>query len=275
MPSSKDQISRRKFLGMATAASLVGTGIYQWNEVDRIKVEKRDLHLPRWSADGFRVAFLTDFHVNMRHERDRVLRAVEIAVEWKPDVILCGGDYLNADWDSGHRHVDTIASRLGDSGIPTFAVLGNHDIILDDVLGMTQRCRERGMHILQNETREVGGVIIAGIDDGAYQRDRHDFLTPRQDKNVLAIFHEPDFVTRVDPKMSLVLSGHSHGGQICLPGGHHVHTPHGARKYIEGFYPEAKVPLYVSRGIGTTGPRLRSFCPAEVSLLTLRDSTAS
>jgi hypothetical protein len=69
-------------------------------------------------------------------------------------------------------------------------------------------------------------------------------------------------------EVSLQLSGHSHGGEVCLPGGFALHTPSAAKRYISGFYPNAPVPLYVSRGIATLSP-MRIYCPPEVAVLTL------
>jgi predicted MPP superfamily phosphohydrolase len=85
------------------------------------------------------------------------------------------------------------------------------------------------------------------------------------------MLHEPDYVDDVTPaECSLQVSGHSHGGQMCLPFGRPLSLPRGARKYFGGFYPDAKVPLYVSRGVGTIGVDLRFFCPPEVTVLTLK-----
>jgi len=129
--------------------------------------------------------------------------------------------------------------------------------------------RHAGIRILRNETLDVDGVSIAGIDDGLFRRDRHDFLEPTQDRNVVALFHEPDFVDRVDQRASLMISGHTHGGQVCWPWGRAVHLPNGGRAFQRGFFEETKVPLYVSRGVGTIGPDFRFFAPPEVSILSL------
>jgi hypothetical protein len=88
--------------------------------------------------------------------------------------------------------------------------------------------------------------------------------------SLIALMHEPDFVSILPKKVCLQLSGHSHGGQMCLPMGVPIHLPRGGRLYVQGFYPHAPVPLYVTRGIGTTGLDFRTFCPPEVSILTLR-----
>jgi predicted MPP superfamily phosphohydrolase len=91
----------------------------------------------------------------------------------------------------------------------------------------------------------------------------------------VTLFHEPDFVERVDPRSSLMIAGHTHGGQVCWPWGSAVHLPKGGRKYQKGFYAHTKVPLYVSRGVGTVGPDYRCFAPPEVSVLTLKGEIAS
>jgi predicted MPP superfamily phosphohydrolase len=79
-------------------------------------------------------------------------------------------------------------------------------------------------------------------------------------------------VERLETKSSLVVSGHSHGGQVCLPFGIALYTPYGARKYIAGYYAEARTPLFVSRGVGVNRG-IRYNCPPEVNILTLNPET--
>jgi predicted MPP superfamily phosphohydrolase len=123
---------------------------------------------------------------------------------------------------------------------------------------------------LRNGSFEVDGVTVAGIDDAIAGRNNPEFLQPgRHSKSLLTLLHEPDVVEDTPDHVSLQISGHSHGGQICLPTGVALHTPKGAKKYISGFYPDAKVPLYVTRGVGTQGLDWRLFCLPEVSLLTI------
>jgi uncharacterized protein len=83
------------------------------------------------------------------------------------------------------------------------------------------------------------------------------------------VWHEPDAVDALPAGPDLMVSGHSHGGQFLAPWGWAPGTSELGKKYIRGWYPRAPVPLYVSRGVGTTGPPSRLFCPAEVSILTL------
>jgi hypothetical protein len=91
------------------------------------------------------------------------------------------------------------------------------------------------------------------------------------------IGHEPELADRrpeTVPRPALLLCGHTHGGQIRLPGLPAI-TPVGSGRYVEGWYRDAAVPLYVSRGVGGSGPRLRYRCPAEVALFELRPTPAT
>lgn len=254
---------------LALAGGVLGTGAYQFTEKNRLQIRRETLSLPKWKADGFKVAFLSDLHVNSKPEIEPALEAMRAAVAEKPDVILLGGDYMN--WGSSLPHVESWLRQLETRAIPTYAILGNHDFWSGDVGNLIARLGNSKLKLLRNEIAHVEDVAIYGIDDGIQGKDRHDRLREHQDSgSVIGLFHEPDFVTRVDPRLSVMLAGHSHGGQVCLPMGKPMSLPRGARKYYDGFYPDAKVPLFVSRGVGMTGPRVRLFCRPDVSILTLQ-----
>lgn len=272
MPDVKKKVSRRavlKWAGLGTIA----LGASQINNRNELTVERSTLRLPRWDAEGFKIALLTDLHMDSRSKADRGLRAARLAVAEKPDVILIGGDLASTSKEASVQACLRTIQAILEYGIPTYAVLGNHEYWVHDVPGLVstlaRSMKGRRSSLLRNETAVVDGVVIAGVDDGIAGRDRHQFLHSAHDKNVVTLFHEPDFVTRVDRRASVMLAGHSHGGQVCLPFGIPVHTPRGARTYIKGFFPQAPVPLYVSRGVGTVGPSVRVFCPPEISILTL------
>lgn len=266
------KITRREALGIGVAG-IASVGIFQFGSADRVKVEHRELRLPRWNADGMKVALITDLHMDSPHKRDRAIRAWELAVRERPDLILLGGDYVSDHSSSALDLACEGLTTIAGGSTPTYGVLGNHDYWVGDppktIARLAKSLSSRSSRLLRNEAVEFNGITIAGIDDGLMAMDRHDFLTVSRDKNVLCLFHEPDFVDRVDARASLMLAGHSHGGQICMPFGKPLHTPLGARIYIDGFYDRESVPLYVSRGVGTIGPDRRLFCPPEVTIMTL------
>lgn len=262
--------SRRAFLGL-TAAGLAAGSVagWQWGEVTRIVTERHKLRLPRWDANGFRVAQISDLHLVTPQAVQLALRAVDYALAERPEAVVITGDFLHGHNDRALVRVTDFLDNLPETDIPLIAVLGNHDYWIDDPRALIETLQGSPIKLLRNELASIGGVQIIGIDDGIAGRDRHHVLGPSADRNTLTLFHEPDFVDRIDRRSSLMLAGHSHGGQICLPGNWPLHTPRGARTYIRGYYPDAPVPLYVNRGIGTIGIPKRSFCAPEVTVLEL------
>lgn len=267
------KVGRRRFLGVA-AAGVVGLGLWQWPEANRLRLERHTLRLPRWTLPGYKLALLADLHADDPLSLERAQRAIALALDQEPDLVLFSGDQVSTGRKSA---VSAMARALGAvprAGVPCAAVLGNHEYWAECVDQCASELHEHGVPLLRNEVLRVGEVTVAGVDDGCERKDRHDFVPRSVTSNLITLFHEPDLVERVDARSALMLAGHSHGGQMCLPLGIPVHTPRYADRYIKGYYPEARVPLYVSRGVGTVGPDVRSFCPPEVTLLTLQPSAA-
>lgn len=269
------KITRREALGIGVAG-IASAGFYQFGSASRIKLEHHTLQLPRWSADGFRIGLMTDLHIDSESKYRRAIEAWNMAVRERPDVIVLGGDYVSEPTATAHALTTKALAHFSRDSIPTYGILGNHDYWAGssgESIPMLQNSLESAHStLLRNEIVDIGGVTICGIDDGLVNRDRHDVLGPSHDKNVVCVFHEPDFVDRIDPRASVMLAGHSHGGQVCLPFGKPLHTPRGARTYIAGWYDLDPVPLFVSRGVGTIGPDRRLFCPPEVTILTLQSA---
>lgn len=268
---SSKKVSRRRLIKTLVFGGLGATAVAEWGQANRIAIERSTLALPKWDADGFKVGFISDLHTNTPNQAERAVEALRLALLEKPDVVLIGGDFLDRSDETAVRSLDRFLQAAGGESVPIYAVLGNHDYWLPNPRTVIDRIRRSEVRLLRNETARLDGVTILGIDDGIAKRDRHDTLSSKADgKSTIAVFHEPDFVDRVDKRVSLMLAGHSHGGQVCLPFGIAVHTPKGARTYKRGFYSSAPVPLYVSRGVGTVGPDVRLYCAPEVSILTLR-----
>jgi predicted MPP superfamily phosphohydrolase len=266
-------LTRRQVLG-AMGLGVVAGGIAPSlgrNHAYNLHVEKHEIKLERWDADGFKVAFLSDFHLNGKSQTERAIHSLALAAKEKPDVLILGGDFIEHDTPKDLERLRQFAKALRDLDLPILSVLGNHDywsLGWRDVLSILKSAR---VQVLQNRRIEFQGVTIAGVDDAIDKRQDFSFLDERgASRSLLSVLHEPDFVEEQPRHVSLQLSGHSHGGQMCLPGGTPVHVPKYGRKYTAGFYGNLSVPLYVSRGVGTTSFDMRLFCPPEVSILTLR-----
>lgn len=265
-------VSRRSFLkgSLIGLGGAIATAAYGDFDSKYLVVEEHELRLRNWKHDGLRVALLTDIHVNDSESTERAVKAAHKVAELKPDVVLFGGDAVNFDRADVHDNTIEALAPLRKLTCPKLAVLGNHDYWSTNPEAVRASLRASGFTVLANEVARFDTFNIAGYDDRI--GGKKDPMFQPDLLNTIALMHEPDDVDVVPETVSLQISGHSHGGQICLPFGIALQTPKGARKYVKGFYPDAKVPLYVSRGIGTIGPKWRTFCPPEISLLTLRSA---
>jgi uncharacterized protein len=266
-------LTRRELLRAGAAGLGLGIATAALGDVSAtaLEVSRSELALPNWDAGGFKVAVLADLHANNPEEANRAARACSLAIGEAPDAILIPGDFINQR-DTGHfPNLRRALSPLRAARCPVIGTLGNHDYVFGQSDRVAEVVRQCGIQLLRNSLTEIQGVTIAGLEDAIEGHPDIGFLDRGFfSRSLICLLHEPDFVTVQPESVSIQISGHSHGGQICLPGGIPVHLPYGGRDFVAGFYPEAKVPLFVTRGVGTTGPQWRLFCRPEVNVLTLK-----
>lgn len=246
-------------------------------EARSIAVECQTLGLRNWPAafEGLRVAFLTDLHCSDTTPTAFLMQAVEETNRLKPDVVFLGGDYVTR----GTEYIQPVADVLAHLRAPlgVYFVLGNHDHVAEPAM-VRSALKHVGIIDVTNSGRwlSIGQerVRIAGIDDmWEGKPDLHAALSGTTEHDpVILLSHNPDFSMQLtDPRVRLVLSGHTHGGQILLPhiGAVVTNTSFGL---ISGTFPFDTFQLYVSRGLGTVVAPLRYQCPPEVTLLTLTNA---
>jgi predicted MPP superfamily phosphohydrolase len=251
----------------------------------------RVTRLPVWVPNlptalaGATIAHVADLHLYQPEPHAAALRALAILERERPDLLVLTGD----QWDHGSGATAYISwLRARPSGLPALAVLGNHEYAIgegsrSDVVRAAERIHQRGeAELLVNRHREIAlrgtSLKVLGLDDLRHGQPRPDLfdtvLDPAEPQ--LWLFHEPAQADRPGwPRSAapfLMLAGHTHGGQIRLPLVPAV-TPSGSGPYVAGLYRTARGPLYVSRGVGGSGPRIRYRCPAEVALFELRPAT--
>lgn len=265
-------VSRRSFLrGMA--GGLIGSTVAgAWGDIGsrHVRLDRVELRLKGWKADGLRIGFFSDIHVNEYGEMMRAKRAAEMLAAEPLDLLCFGGDAVNFNADVSMDYISESLAPFDGLKCPKLAILGNHDYWTGAVHKVEKRLDGAGFRILKNEVAEFENYAVAGYDDRMSGKIDKTFQPGHE--SLLVLMHEPDHVEFVPKTACLQLSGHSHGGQLCLPFGIPVHTPKLSRVYQVGFYPDAHVPIYVSRGVGTTGPKWRTFCPPEVTVLTMRSA---
>jgi len=280
-------LSRRKFLTrLATGASiLAGMGAVDAFVVEpnAFAVEHVQIEWPRLpeAFNGFRIAQISDIHFGPYMHSAGVESAVRMAQTFHPDLVVLTGDFVShplggRNGRRGAGHAEPCADALSKFGsIPMMAVLGNHDCWNDAGI-VTGALQERRIAVLRNQAipveRSGSRIWIAGINDAiAGEVDLPSTLKPiPSGECTVLLAHEPDFADYASRfAVDLQLSGHSHGGQVRLPGIGALILPELAKKYPEGLNRIGRLQLYTNRGLGVISPPLRFNCPPEITFHTL------
>ena len=274
-------LTRRGFLkltGTALAAALVTTSgvVGVANQAYEPVIRRVTIPVTRLkpALDGFRIVQMTDFHMYPYTTTGLVRKSVALANSLFPDLTVLTGDYV---WRIPEGAEDLAAILEGlNARYGVYSVLGNHDIWLDVQLVMQAFARHRlPMLINQGFPITVGkaSLYLAGLDDGW---SGHPDLNAAMDgappsAPVILLYHEPDLADQVslDPRLTLQLAGHTHGGQVRLPVRGPLILPYLGRKYDYGLYRVNDMWLYTSGGIGMISVPYRYNCPPEVTEFTL------
>jgi uncharacterized protein len=247
---------------------------YALAEASSLSIEKIDIKLPRLpkKLEGFRLVHLSDIHHSPFTNLEHISRAVKVANQLKPDMFVLTGDYVSHE----SEYIEPVAEVLGtlNSEFGTFACLGNHDHWTDAEL-VTNSFRRANINVLINEgfrfTARDSSLWLCGVDD--YMVGKTDLKSALHgsfaDEMKLLLAHNPVIfrqAARFD--VDLVLSGHTHGGQVKLRDEDKRILPQ--RKLQNGLHRRRDSQIYITRGIGTVVLPIRYQCPPEISLIELQ-----
>ncbi|MBA3240678.1 MAG: metallophosphoesterase [Acidobacteria bacterium] len=241
----------------------------------QLAVERHAVALPRLprELDGLRIVHLSDIHHSPFTGREQVERAVEVANSLQPDIIALTGDYISHE----REYIQPCAEMLGRlrARRGVYAVLGNHDNWVDAPL-ITDLFRAEGIKVLVNEGmrfEDCGASFwLAGVDDTMVGLEDLPLALAgsREDELKLLLAHNPVILRRAARAgVDLVLSGHTHGGQITWRSERSA-SGRVRRRILRGLGRRGNTQIYVTRGLGTVVLPLRYGCLPEVSLLQLR-----
>lgn len=237
--------------------------------------------------DGVRLAQMSDIHLDEFTEPFLLREAIDQINHARPDFVLLTGDYVSAEVLPRHLTIDAawqcgkLLNRI--ECRRRYAVFGNHDIWageqhVGDALRANDIVVLRNAHVPLEQNG--GRIWLAGLDDPSCGHPDPDSAIPPFIRNIpqepiILMSHAPDYVDvlRTHPAgqaVSLVLSGHTHGGQVRLPFVGPLRLPPGGRKYVEGLFRVGSMQLYVNRGIGSVGVPFRFDCRPEITVFTLR-----
>jgi hypothetical protein len=273
-------------LGMA-ALQTAGVVVYLWAmlvEPHRLAMTTLHLTTPHLPAgtDPVRLLHLSDLHVErLTGREEKLLALIEAA---RPDLIVITGDYLNLSYTRDPEAIAQVRSLLSKINAPfgVYATLGSPPVDVADVAPL--HFSQSHIRLLRADLLEVDlgpgrRLALLGLDcshDMAYDAHRLAALDGRRNGRLptVLLYHSPELMPAAQQyEIDLFLCGHTHGGQVRVPGyGAIVTSSVTGKRYEMGRYDENGTTLYVSRGVGLEGmcaPRLRLFCPPEVTLVVL------
>ncbi|MFC5051463.1 metallophosphoesterase [Rubritalea spongiae] len=274
--------SRRKSLKLLLAATPVAACAHAFLfEPKLLSITRREIIIPSLPPefDGFTIAQLSDFHFKPGTDNHLMEEVVSSVNQKKVDLIALTGDYVTDDSEVIFPLLEYINRLQAKHGI--YATLGNHDGWSNQRTFYKRLFEKSNIPFLINQNTELSingeSIFIAGTDyvwDG--QPDAKQTLKGiHKDATVLALVHEPDYfdTMRSLRKIDIQLSGHTHGGQCRVPfiGYAPVKVRYG-ENYVYDHFERDGSQLFVSRGVGTSGLRVRFACPPELAILTLRSA---
>jgi len=268
-------VTRRDFLRSATAISvgaLAGVGAYgvayERHHLSLLELDLPVRGLPP-ALNGVRVGMITDIHHSAVVSADDVARAVTMVKNSSPDMVVLGGDYVSFFDRAYIGPVAELLAPLADARFGAYAVLGNHD----DEREMPAALTARGFTVLKDQRTSVTlngeRLDIAGIRFWTRSPGEIASVLKGTGGTTLLLAHDPRrLVEAAALDVQLVLSGHTHGGQVLLPGVGAI----AGRKFpvLAGSATRDNTAIFVSRGVGTVYVPIRLNCPPDVALLKLR-----
>ena len=276
---TENGMNRRNFLRTmiyGSASIPLSAACYGMFEAGWVAIERETVVMPRLPVgfQGFRIAFLTDLHHGPYTDLDYVQQIVRTTNLLDPDLIVLGGDYSLRDPKYIAPCFDLLAGLRSRHGV--YGVLGNHDYwqgIDETKKGMKAakiiELTNTGVWLEQKSDR----LRLAGVDDLWEGKPALETAIDgiRPDERAIVVSHNPDYAeTILDQRVGLVLSGHTHGGQVVFPGENAPFTPtQYGRKYLRGLCQAPETQVYVSRGLGTVVAPIRFGSRPEISVLTL------
>jgi predicted MPP superfamily phosphohydrolase len=252
-------------LGVVTGAGSYGY-LYERHAIEVTRADVPVVGLPPALA-GFRIGVITDVHRSRWVSHDDVIHAVALLMAEQPDLVVLGGDYVTF---GDRQYVGPSAEALGPLSAPhgVYGILGNHD----DDHDMPAALAARGVQVLKDARTSITlrGQMVDLVGIRYWTRRPSDIAALiRGATNMLVLLaHDPRRLTEATTlKIPLVLSGHTHGGQVVLPGIGAI----AAQKFpvVAGIGRRDRTTMFVSRGVGTVYVPVRVNCPPEVAVLTL------
>ncbi len=273
----------KRFFNLLTALVLILTvlsaALFAWAhfvEPAMIRVDQVDILTAglRPSADGLKIALFSDTHLGFGFDAEKLADAARLINEQGPDLICFTGDLYDDYSKSGEEDMAVIHALAGlEAPLGKYAVLGNHDYGPQAQKRTDEILTAGGFSVLYNESVRMPeyGLHLFGMDDCMFGAGDASAYRAQEESCNIVLCHEPDVFDGMQD-VDLMLSGHTHGGQVRLPLVGAAALPGLGKNYVSGLYEKESGKIYVNRGLGTTIMQLRLFCTPEITILTLKNA---
>lgn len=291
---SKTYNNYKRPLIMICLLLLIGQVFLIWGnliEPQIITVTKKDIKISDNPQTEIKIALIGDYHIGPYKNEKFVRRTIDKINKENPDIVFLVGDFIYSYQEQADElaPLQNLSTKYG-----VYAVLGNHDYGLTESNGddyseagaqrksqyVKEKLKEFGVNVLENEKIQINingnDISLIGLTDlwGSNYDVKQGLELIDEEETTLLLEHNPDIILFEKAlNADLILSGHTHGGQIRLPiiGGLAGVPTQIGEKYDYGLFEVGdNSKLFITKGIGEMGPRARLFCPPEIVILNVR-----
>ncbi|MCS6806274.1 MAG: metallophosphoesterase [Acidobacteriota bacterium] len=254
--------------------TLIEAARHVHNEARDIEIVQRAIYLPNLPAafEGYTLVQLSDVHHGALVRADYILSAVAMINERQPDVVVLTGDYITHSRAYMEPCAELLSQLRAKDGV--FAVLGNHEF-WTDADKMTRSFKKHHIHVLRNThthlERKGERLALVGVDDSTTAQDdiRAALHGVHINAPTILLSHNPNVLRKAAHfGVHLILSGHTHGGQIRLST--RQRPPHRWLRFYHGYVQLGMTQLYINRGLGTVIVPVRYQCRPEITVIELK-----
>lgn len=239
--------------------------------VKEYKIENKEI--PQ-SFDGIKIVHFSDIHIGSTVNNKYLNKVVNLINKQKPDIVIFTGDMIDKRKNLTDTEIEDIKNTLSKikSNLGNYAITGNHDI---KHLNDFKKIMDTNFTILDNEEKliyykENIPISLVGLSDSSETKINYEVLEKENNYYKIIICHEPDEYKKISNyNFNIMLSGHSHGGQVRLPFIGKIYTPIGAKTYYDEYYKLNNKEIFISNGIGTSTIDIRFNSTPSINLYRL------
>lgn len=240
--------------------------------IKEYKIENKNI--PN-SFDGLKIVHFSDIHYKSTVDINYLKKIVKLINKQKPDIVIFTGDFLDKRFNYTDKEIENAKNEINkiESTLGNFAVTGNHDIIKNPE--MFTEIFSDNFTILNDEEKllyykDTTPISIIGFQDALEAKVDYEILEKENTYFRIILAHEPDEYNKIkEYDFNILLSGHSHNGQVRLPLIGAIYTPTGSKTYYENYYKLDNKEIFISNGIGTSGLDVRFLSTPSINLYRL------